>query len=285
VGDGSEAKLYVILGSHACRTGMLLLEHKGIPYRKVTLPTGLQPTALRLLGFSGNRVPFRTLDRRNRLLEAADRGGTVPALAMNGHRVKRNRRIARFLDEVQPDPPLFPADPDDRREVEEAERWGDEVLQMAARRLTLAAALHGRDALFDRGGDGRLGPLLWRHDLVRLVGARLTGRFVFEVNERSEAELLASLPQMLDRVDGWIEAGLLNGEELNAADYMIVPSLALLCYRRDLRPEVERRRAAVLVDRLLPNPVGRPSQARSPNRQARRWRARRGRRRHLTHGK
>ena len=27
-----EAKLYVILGSHACRTGMLLLEHKGIEY-------------------------------------------------------------------------------------------------------------------------------------------------------------------------------------------------------------------------------------------------------------
>ena len=36
-------KLYVILGSHACRAGMLMLDHKGIPYRVVTLP-GLAPT-------------------------------------------------------------------------------------------------------------------------------------------------------------------------------------------------------------------------------------------------
>jgi hypothetical protein len=46
-----EAKLYVILGSHACRTGMLMLEHKGIEYKRVQLPTGLHPLALRLRGF------------------------------------------------------------------------------------------------------------------------------------------------------------------------------------------------------------------------------------------
>jgi hypothetical protein len=34
-------KLYVILGSHACRTGMLKLEHKGIDYERVELPAGL----------------------------------------------------------------------------------------------------------------------------------------------------------------------------------------------------------------------------------------------------
>ena len=59
---------------------------------------------------------------------------------------------------------------------------------------------------------------------------------------------------MLDEVDGLIDAGVLGGERLNAADMMIAPSLALLAYRRDLRPEIERRPAGALLDRLLPEP-------------------------------
>ena len=102
-----EAKLYVILGSHACRTGMLMLEHKGIEYELVELPTGLHPFALRLRGFAGNPAPFRRLDdRRPRMLGTADRMGTVPALLIDGQRVKGNRDIARFLEELRPDPPL-----------------------------------------------------------------------------------------------------------------------------------------------------------------------------------
>ena len=55
----SPTKLYVILGSHACRTGMLMLEHKGIEYERVELPTGLHPFLLPLRGFRGQscRVP------------------------------------------------------------------------------------------------------------------------------------------------------------------------------------------------------------------------------------
>jgi hypothetical protein len=46
----------------------------------------------------------------------------------------------------------------------------------------------------------------------------------------------------------------LNGERLYAADFMIVPSLALLHYRRDLRPELEARVSMQLLDRVLPEP-------------------------------
>src|SRR5437764_12951901 len=125
---GAKATLYVIPGSHACRTGILMLEHKRIPFHMVELFTGAHPYLLRLLGFPGNKQPIRTVDgRTHRSLALIDRLGTVPALRFGSERVQTNRAIARFLDRVQPQPPLFPADPERRAAVEQAERWGDEV--------------------------------------------------------------------------------------------------------------------------------------------------------------
>jgi glutathione S-transferase len=250
-----EAKLYVILGSHACRTGLLMLDHKGIAYEIVELPPTLHPFLLRLRGFSGNPKTFRDLDGdSNLMLGTADRMGTVPTLLLDGERVKTNREIARFLDRIQPDPPLFPADSDRREPVEEAERWGNDVFQMVARRLGLAGAMHGRGFMANDGNDGRLGPLLWRSETVRRLGVRMVGRFVFRADSQSEEELLAGLPAMLDRIDGWIVSGVLNGDALYAADFMIAPCLALLWYRGDVRPEIERRPSLALIDRLLPEP-------------------------------
>lgn len=77
----------------------------------------------------------------------------------------------------------------------------------------------------------------------------------FEVDEEVERELLDALPAMLDRIDAWIESGVLNGEQLIAADYMIVTSLALLMYRNDLAPQNASRPAGALADRVLPEPV------------------------------
>jgi glutathione S-transferase len=59
---------------------------------------------------------------------------------------------------------------------------------------------------------------------------------------------------MLDRIDAWIEAGVLGGEQPNAADCMIAPSLALMLYRPDMRALFDGRPALALVDRLLPEP-------------------------------
>jgi glutathione S-transferase len=253
----AKAKLYVILGSHACRTGMLMLEHKGIEYERVELPTGLHPFILPLRGFASNPSAFRHVDddRPHRMLGMIDRLGTVPSLLMDGQRIKTNREIARFLDRVRPEPPLLPADLVKRSAVEEAEKWGDEVLQMTARRVVLAASRHGRDALINRANDGRLGPLLTRNETMRFVGVRVVVGSIFGAGTQAEKKLMAELPAMLDRIDGWVETGVLNGDELNAADFMIAPSLALMTYWRDLRDEIERRPAIRLVDRLLPDPT------------------------------
>src|SRR3954451_17050989 len=43
--------LYVIPGSHACRSAMLMLDHKRVPYRRVDIVTLLHPLVVRLHGF------------------------------------------------------------------------------------------------------------------------------------------------------------------------------------------------------------------------------------------
>ncbi len=245
-------KLYVISGSHACRTGMLMLEHKGIDYRTVVLPTGPHGLLVRLRGFPGHRTPIRQVDGgTHRMLAMLDRAGTVPALRYGDHRIQRNYEIARFLERELPEPSLFPADGECRAAVEEVEAWGDEAFQMAARRIVLTAAAHGLGALHNRGSRGRLGPLLATNDPMRVFasgGARVS----FRANPGNEAKLLAELGPMLDRIDGWIEAGVLNAEQLTVADYVIAPSIALLTYRPELRAQIAVRPAGALVDRVVP---------------------------------
>ena len=84
----------------------------------------------------------------------------MPALKIDGRKVQGSREIARALERLQPEPPLFPADPEQRAAVEEAERFGDEELQhpirqilwwaLQARPLAAAQLLRGRQARASR---------------------------------------------------------------------------------------------------------------------------------------
>ena len=248
-------KLYVIPGSHACRSTMLMLEHKQLPYRRVDIVTLLHPVVVRLHGFDAGGQTRIAGERRTLGLRLGDRLGTVPALAANGDRISTNHGIARFLEDRHPQPPLFPADPEKRAAVEEAERWANETLQMAARRIPGAAVVREPATFARAAGDGRLGYLLYKRELARrLTVPRILGR-VFAASPASDRELLAELPPMLDRIDAWIADGTLGGAQLNAADFMVAPSLALILYRPDVLPLFEGRPALELVDRLLPEPA------------------------------
>jgi glutathione S-transferase len=66
----------------------------------------------------------------------------VPGLRLDsGERLAGSRAIMRRLDELAPDPALYPAAGGEARKlVERAEEWGDEVLQPRVRRLAWADA-------------------------------------------------------------------------------------------------------------------------------------------------
>ena len=250
-------KLYVIPGSHACRAGMLMLEHKQLSYRRVEFITLTHSTMVRLHGFNAGGQTRAAGGKRPLALRMGDMFGTVPGLADGEERISTNYRIARYLDEQHPDPRLVPADPEHRAEVEEAERWANGELQMAARRIIFSAVIRDPSGMARVSGDGRLGHLLYKHELSRRLVSPWIGRLVFATSPADDGELVQQLTVMLDRVDAWIAAGVLGGEELNVADFMVVPSLALILYRPDVQPLFEGRPALGLVDRLLPEPGAR----------------------------
>ena len=203
-------KLYVIPGSHACRSAMLMLDYKQLPYRRVEVPTLLHPLAVRLHGFDAGGETRRAGSGGPVALRMGEHLGTVPALAANGDRISTNHRIARFLDERHPDPPLFPTDPAQRPRVEEAETWANDELQMVARRILLPVALRDPSEASQAAGEGRLGHLLYRQEVARRLIIPMIGRLVFNVGSATEQEMMAGLPAMLDRIDAWIEEAVLG---------------------------------------------------------------------------
>ncbi len=233
---------------------MLMLEHKQVPYRRVDIVTLLHLLVVRH-GFEAGGETRSAGGRRTWGLRLGDRLGTVPALAADGHRISTNQGVARFLDEHHREPPLFPADREHRAAVEEAERWANETLQMAARRIVGAAVVRDPAAFSRSSGDGRLGYLLYRRALTRRLVVPRILRGVFAASPKAERELLADLRALLDRIDASIADGVLGGAQLNVADFMVAPSLALILYRPDVMPMFAGRPALELLDRLLPEPA------------------------------
>jgi glutathione S-transferase len=95
---------------------------------------------------------------------------------------------------------------------------------------------------------------LYKQALTRRLILPRVLRGVFASDPADERELLAQLPPKLDRIDAWIADGILGGAQLNVADFMVAPSLALILYRPDVMSMFEGRPALELVDRLLPEP-------------------------------
>jgi glutathione S-transferase len=227
-------RLYVIPASHPSISAELMLRHKGIAYKRTDLLPVISKGALRAVGFPGV---------------------TVPALKVDGAKIQGSRPIARELERLQPQPSLFPADPEQRTVVEEAERFGDEELQAPMRQILWWTIKHDKAPLRSYSEGAKLGvPLSLAMKTAAPIVA-LSARF----NEADDVHVrpaLAALPAMLDKIDGWIAAGVLGGEQLNAADFQIAPSLGLAMTLDDLRPAIEGRPAGALASRVVPDYPG-----------------------------
>jgi glutathione S-transferase len=229
--EQAQAKLYVIPGSHPAMAARRMLELKGIPYRRVDLMPVISRGALRALRFPSN---------------------TVPSLAIGGRKLTGSREIARELDSIRPDPPLYPADPERRVAVEDAERWGEEVLQPAVRRMLWNALKRNRAPLASYAEGARLGvPIgLAVKTAAPIVAAEVR---MNRADDDAVRRDLASLPGWLKRIDDWIAEGVLGSERVSAADLQIGASVRLAMTLDDLREAIAARPAGELAMRVIPD--------------------------------
>jgi glutathione S-transferase len=227
-------RLYVVHGSHPCAAVEKALHIKGLSYRVTEWPPPLHaPIQKALFG-----------------------ARTVPGLKLDGEKVTGSRAIMRRLDQLVPDPPLFPADPGERAKVEEAERWGDEVFQPIGRELIWAGFIHQPDAMVSFGEHSRL-PM--PAPAIRLT-APLIARLGAQLNRTSDDVVrsdLKALPAQLDRIDAWIGDGTIGDPSRpNAADLQLASTIRLMLTLADVRPLIEGRPCAGLARTLFPDADG-----------------------------
>jgi glutathione S-transferase len=231
-----QARLYGFAISNPANSARLMLAYKGVETKWVELPPGIHPWILKALGY---------------------RRGTVPALKLDGRKIEDSVELSHALETLIPEPPLFPADPERRRAVEEAERWGEAELQMVPRRIFRWTFAHDNDARARLAKD--LG-----FPLPGLVG-RLNAPIAKSMAKRVDADLehaqalLRELPATLDHADALIADGTIGDPDApNAADFQIAPSIRALAGVKDLLPLLAGRPCDAHARRLLPSfPEGR----------------------------
>ena len=222
--------LHALPPSHPCLTAEAALKLKGVDYERIDLSPGQHVDEMQTIYGEG-----RT---------------TVPGAVFGEEPVHGSRAILARLEDIAPDPPLFPADRAD--EIREAERWGDEELQDLGRRLPFGALHFRPEAMGTLGGAGQLDPAgtdfaityvrrAWRYH--GLTAARLH-------------EDLQELPAKLDHVDALAASGVVNGEQPNAADLQIGATIRVLLVVEDLHPLLADRPAEELARRWFPDYPG-----------------------------
>jgi glutathione S-transferase len=222
-------KLYWFPLSHPAQAAHKALQLKGIEFESVNVMPGMQRIHLRLVGF---------------------RDGTVPALKLDGRRVQGSRQISRALEQLVPEPPLFPHDPALRTRVDDAEAWGERELQPVPRRIIRWGIVND------------MGLRRWLAEQSHLpmpnVAARTSGpaaRYYARVVGADEAAVrrdLIALPRLLDTADALLADGTLSTDQPNAATLQVLASVRSLDSFTDLAELVGNRPSAAAARELFP---------------------------------
>jgi glutathione S-transferase len=222
-----ELVLHAVPPSHPCMTAEAALRRKGLEYERIDFQPGRHAEEMPKIYGEGN--------------------ATVPGMLVDGEPVHGSRPILAKLEELSPDPPLYPSD-----EVKEAERWGDEELQDLGRALPWGAMYFRPEWMGTFGGGGTLDPA-GTDFAIRLV--RATWKYHRITAERLAADL-AGLPAKLEHVDELASDGVIGADEPNAADLQIGATLRVLLTVGDLRPLIEGRPADRIARAWFPDYAG-----------------------------
>jgi glutathione S-transferase len=217
--------LHALPPSHPCLTVEAALELKGVEYERIDLTPGAHTGEMERLYGSGNT--------------------TVPGVTFGDEAVHGSRAILARLEEIAPEPALFP--PDNADAVREAERWGDDELQDLGRRLPFGA-LHFRPEAMGSFGGVALDPAG-----VDFAMGYIRGGWKYHgITAVRLAEDLAGLPAKIDHVDALVADGVIGAEQPNAADLQIGATLRVLLGVGDVEPLIAGRPAEDVARRSFP---------------------------------
>ena len=222
--------LHALPPSHPCMTAEAALKLKGIAYERIDFTPGEHVAKMAELYGEGHT--------------------TVPGVMIDGEPVHGSRRILARLEQLAPEPPLYPGDKADA--VREAERWGDEELQDLGRRLPWGALHFRPESLGTFGGAGPLDPA--GTDFAIRMG-RASWKY-HGITAQRLADDLQGLPAKLDNVDALVDAGTIGGEHPNAADLQIAATVRVLLTVGDLHPLLADRPAEHLARCWFPDYPG-----------------------------
>jgi glutathione S-transferase len=220
--------LHVLPPSPPCRTVEAALQLKGLPYERIDLVPG--PHVEQMAEIYG-----------------ADRT-TVPGILVDGEPVHGSVAILERLEELQPEPALYPAPIAEA--VHEAERWGDAEFQDLARWIPWGALHFRPESLGSFGGAGPLDAAGTDY-AIKVIRSTwkyhgLTAQVLFDA--------LQGLPEKLDRIDALAADGTIGTPHVTAADLQIGAALRVLLVVEDLHPLMAGRPGEELARRLFDYP-------------------------------
>ena len=225
-----EITLHVLPPSHPCLTAKAALVHKGLDFEEVILEMGNQGDRIEEIYGEGRR--------------------TVPGAIIDGQPVHGSTEILKRLDELVPEPSLYPEPVADA--VREAELWADGEFQDLGRRLPWFALYFRPEAMGTFAGGGPLDPpgtdfaikflrATWKHSGITAVRV---------------ADDLEALPGMVEEIEAFAEQGLIGGENPTAADFQIGSTVRILSTIRDLDPVFDGTVAREVAFRYFPDYAG-----------------------------
>jgi glutathione S-transferase len=206
------------------------LDFKGVPHRRRSLVPGMP----RALLFSQR--------------------GTFPVLDLDGERLVDSTRIIEALERRRPEPPLYPADPEQRRRALELEDFFDEEVGHEGRRVFFYDLRDEPGYLSAFVTTGR-GPLIrgfvrafWP---VAMIVAGRRYRFYEADVEEARGKLVAAL----DRIEAETRAtGYLVGSSFSVADLTAAALLYPLAWPAEVQYPLPEPPARPFFDKVAGHP-------------------------------
>lgn len=222
-----EIVLHGLAPSHPCMAADKALRLKGLDFERVDFQPGPHVEEMKAIYGEGNT--------------------TVPGMTVDGEPVHGSSAIFARLEEIAPNPALYPSE-----EVRDAERWGNEELQHLGRRLPWGALWFRPEAVGTFAGGEPLDPA-GVDFAMKLI--RATWKY-----HGLSAELLAAeldrLPGLLDRVDELVGDGVIGGDQPNAADLQIGSTMRVINTVGDVAAVMKDRPCERLALDLFPDYAG-----------------------------